>query len=106
MATRTAVTSRRPKQSNRTAADSEPLPRLGPPSTQAVRQPAFGDADRVVQWLNASTGTASHERVVLIRRELEDLPSDFASQAGAYVHSSGGVVRLGEPPSAKRGDWP
>jgi len=59
-----------------------------------------------VRWLNASKGTASHERVVLIRRELEDLPSEFAAHAGAYVHSSGGVLRLGEPPGGKRGDWP
>jgi hypothetical protein len=43
---------------------------------------------------------------VLIRRELEELPSDFATQAGAYVHSSSGVLRLGEPPRGKRRYWP
>jgi hypothetical protein len=59
-----------------------------------------------VQWLNASKGTASHERVALIRRELEDLPSEFATHAGAYMHRSGGVLRLGEPPRGKRRDWP
>ena len=66
----------------------------------------LGDADRVVQWLNASNGTASHERVMLIHRELEDLPSEFAAHAGAYVHSSGGVLQLGEARDGKRGDWP
>jgi hypothetical protein len=105
MDTRIAVTSKREGRSNRTAADAQPIPRLGPP-LKGARQPALGDAARVVQWLNASKGTASHERVVLIRRELEALPFEFATQAGAYVHSSGGVLRLGEPPREHRRDWP
>jgi hypothetical protein len=59
-----------------------------------------------VRWLNASKGTASHNRVVLIRRELEELPSEFATHAGAYVHSSGGVLRFGESFREQRRDWP
>lgn len=93
-------------KSNRTAADAQPIPRLGPPLEREARQPPLGDAARLVEWLNASKGTASHERVVRIRRELDELPLEFANQAGAYVHSSGGVLRLGEPPRGKRSDWP
>jgi hypothetical protein len=105
METLTTVT-RREEKSSRTAADSQPIPRLGTPSESVAGHLALRDAEKVVRWLNASKGTASHDRVLVIRRELEDLPSEFATHAGAYVHSSGGVLRLGEPPREKRRDWP
>jgi hypothetical protein len=105
MATQTTVTGRREK-SSRTAADSQPIPRQSHPSAQEGRQLSIGDADKVVQWLNASKGTASHVRVAVIRRDLEELPSEFAIHADAYVHSFGGVLRFGEPPREKRRDWP
>jgi hypothetical protein len=42
---------------------------------------------------------------VLIRRELEDLPSEFVRQAGAYQHVSAGMLRWGEA-LERRSDWP
>jgi len=59
-----------------------------------------------VQWLNASKGTPSHGRVVAIRRDLEELPFEFAIHANAYMHNVGGVLRFGEPPPEKRHEWP
>jgi hypothetical protein len=105
MATPTTVTGRKEK-SSRTAADSQPIPRQSPPSEREPRQVSRGDADKVVQWLNASKGTASHERVVAIRQELETLPSEFATHAGAYVHSFPGHLLYGEPPRERRRGWP
>ncbi len=105
MATSTTVTDKS-KRPGRTAADSQPIPRHGSPGAQQGRHLAFGDADRVVQWLNASKGTPSYVRVVAIRRELEELPSEFVIHADAYAHSFGGVLRLGEPPPEKRREWP
>jgi hypothetical protein len=58
-----------------------------------------------VRWLNASKGNASHERVVLIRRELDDLRSEFVAQARVYHHVSGGIIRLGEALDDV-GNWP
>jgi hypothetical protein len=105
MATRSTVTDRREK-SSRTAADSQPIPRRSPPSEREARQVTHGDADKVVQWLNASKGTASHERVVAIRQELEELPSEFATHADAYVHSFPRHLLHGDPPRERRRDWP
>ena len=105
METSTTVT-KREERSSRTAADSQPIPRLGAQSEWVASHLALRDADRVVRWLNASNGTASHDRVLRIRRELEELPSEFATHAGAYMHISGGVCRIGEPPREKRRDWP
>ena len=105
METSIAVTPRE-RTSNRTAADSQPIPRLDPAANPVARLPALGDADKVVQWLNASKGTTSHDRVVWIRRELEELPSYFATHADAYVDISGGIFRLGEWPRKRRREWP
>jgi len=103
MEMQSTVTNKQTHKSSRTAADSQPVPRLSLPSAWEARQLGLGDADTVVKWLNASKGTASYERVVLIRRELEELPSEFATHAGAYLHVSGEVVRFGE---ARGGNWP
>jgi hypothetical protein len=53
-----------------------------------------------VQWFNASVGTASHERAVAIRRELEVLPSEFGANAGAFVYC------LPSELSERRRVWP
>jgi hypothetical protein len=102
MATHRTVTKQARHKSSRTAADSQPIPRLSLPSAQEARRLGLGDAAKVVQWLNASRGTASHERVLLIRRELEALPSEFVNHASAYVHVSRGAIQLGEA----GGGWP
>ena len=105
MATSITETARREK-SSRTAADSQPIPRRSPPSEREAHQVSRGDADKAVQWLNASKGTASHERVVVIRQELEKLPSEFAAHADAYVHGFPRHLLHGEPPRERRRDWP
>jgi len=103
MATRNTAT-RQPKlKSSRTPADAQPLPRLSPPSARQVHLLTLGDADKVVQWLNASKGTASHDRVVHIRRELEALPVDYSAHGDAFFNISDGVLRMGE---ARTGNWP
>jgi len=105
METLTAVTNYRTK-SSRTTVDSQPIPRQSPRSAREARQLSLGDADKVVQWLNTSKGTASHARVVAIRRELEELPSEFATHADAYVHGFPGHLLHGEPPRERPQDWP
>ena len=81
------------------------MPRSSPLSARESRHHGIWDADRVVRWLNASNGTASHKRVVMIRRELEDLRSEFMRHSGAYHHVSKGVIRLGEAIDCGR-NWP
>jgi hypothetical protein len=90
MATRRVVTvlsSKRRRGSSRTALDAQPLPSASPKSetrfkrAREVRQLALSDAEIAVQWLNASKGTRSHDRVVFIRRELEALPSEWADHS-------------------------
>lgn len=105
MATRHAVTKHSKQGSSRTAADAHPVPRTSPVSAYESRYLGVRDADRVVRWLSASKGTASHARVVRIRRELEDLRSKFMAHSGAYQHISNGVIRLGEALEHGR-DWP
>src|SRR5439155_15679911 len=104
MATRRAVTGQANQKSSRTAADAQPVPRSSPLSARESRYHGIWDADRVVRWLNASNGTTSHKRVVMIRRELEDLRSEFITHSGAYHHVSIGVIRLGEPIDRRR-NW-
>lgn len=90
-------------KSSRTPADAQTFPRLSPPSARQARLLNLGDADKAVQWLNASKGTRSHDRVVHIRRELDALPADYSAHADAFFHSSGGVMRIGQ---ALGGNWP
>jgi hypothetical protein len=105
MATRRTVTKHAKQGSNRTAADAHPVPHASPLSASESRYLGVQDADRVARWLNASNGTASHERIVRIRRELEDLRSEFMAHSFAYQHISNGVIRLGEALEHGR-DWP
>lgn len=90
MATRRVITIRgnKPRRgSSRTALDAQPLPILIPKSdtkserAKETRQLALSDADIAVQWLNASKGTRSYDRVVFIRRELEALQSEWADHS-------------------------
>jgi hypothetical protein len=84
-------------KSRRSALDAQPLPRKGLQSHTATdrnneeRQLASGDGCRVVNWLNASRGTASERRVVLLRNELETLPHDWAihNTRGPWNHPDG-----------------
>ena len=104
METRSTVTTSNNSRSTRTAADSQPIPRSSSSATASTaRQPCFSDAHRVVEWLNGSKGTASHDRVVFIHNELETLPREFVANAQAYVHASGGVLEMGE---ARGKNWP
>jgi hypothetical protein len=103
METSNTVTRRQKRSSNRTAADSQPIPGSHPPSGEDARQLGLNDATKVVQWLNAAKGAASYERVVQIRSELEELPRDFARNAAAYVHVSGRRTQFG---IANNEDWP
>jgi hypothetical protein len=96
MDTQYAVTHSKRQKSNRTAADAQPVPRSSAMSPQESRYLGAQDAERVVQWFNASTKTASQDRVVRIFQELVDLRSEFVARADAYRHVSGGVIRLGE----------
>jgi hypothetical protein len=75
------------RTSTRTARDAQPLPRSSPKSDTKVeraketRQLTLSDAELTVQWLNASRGTRSHDRVVFIRRELEALQSEWTDHS-------------------------
>jgi|SRR5271157_3466659 len=90
MATRRAITVRTSKSrrgSTRTALDAQPLPSSSPTSetkserAKESRKLTLSDAEVAVQWLNASKGTRSHDRVVFIRRELEALQSEWADHS-------------------------
>lgn len=74
-------------RSNRTASDAQPLPRKTVQAehkdqrAKETRLLTLSDADGAVQWLNASKGTCSHDRVVFIRKELEALRSEWAAHS-------------------------
>ena len=87
----------------RTAADSQPIPRFTSVAERATaKESSISDAQRLVKWLNGAKRTASHDRVMFIRNELEALPRDFVANAEAYTHASNGVVQIGQA----LGDWP
>src|SRR5438477_542628 len=80
------VTMTRQFNSSRTAADSQPLPRHSGFSADELRHLGLRDSDRLVRWLNESKGTSAHERVVLMRKEIEILRSEFVAHSEAYKH--------------------
>lgn len=53
-----------------TALDFQSLPGLGAADPTSQRALSIADSTILVQWLNASRGTTSHDRVVSIRRAL------------------------------------
>jgi hypothetical protein len=94
MVTPRAVTKHHRFKSDREATDSQPVPKWGPTPPRAVRLKLIsGDAEGIVEWLNAATGTASCDRVVWIYQELKDLPAEFDKHRDAYMHVG-------------RGPWP
>jgi len=80
----TARASKRRHGSPRTALDAQPIPQSSPQSETKTKRAkeargfTLSDAETVVEWLNASKGTASCERVVFVRRELEALPAEWS----------------------------
>jgi hypothetical protein len=90
MATPNEITVRAAKRRpgpSRTARDARPLPSASPKSETKIerakesRQLILSDAEIAVQWLNASRGTRSHDKVASIRRELEDLQSEWGEHS-------------------------
>ena len=71
-------------KSRRTAVDAQPLPRKNLQSDTATERKnekgrlALAEGCRVVNWLNASQGTASEQRAIFLRNELATLPQDWA----------------------------
>src|SRR5271157_3905752 len=90
MATTRVITkrsSKRTRGSSRTALDAQPLPSSSPKAetkferAKETRQLTLSDAEIAVQWLNASKGTRSRDRVAFIRRELGALQSEWAEHS-------------------------